>query len=130
MADAIRVEGLRELNRAFRLAGSGIGRDLRSALESAAEPVRQDAQQRALSSIPRIGVPWSRMRVGITQRMVYVAPVERGVKGHGRERFKRRNFAPLLLNRAMQPAFDANRDRVVREVEDTLTDLARAWSRA
>lgn len=127
---AIRVEGLRELQRAFRLARTGISSDLKAGLESAAEPVRVEAQERALASIPRVGIPWSRMRTGVTQRMVYVAPRERGVKTRGRERFRRPNFARLLLGRAMEPAFAANRDKVIREAEDVLRDLARMWSRA
>lgn len=127
--EVIRIEGLSELSRAFRHARTGIAKDLRSALESSAEPVRADAQTLALSSIRRIGTPWSRMRVGVTQSMVYVAPIERGVKRHGRERFRRPNLARLLRDRAMQPAFAQNRDKVVREVEDTLADLARTWSR-
>jgi hypothetical protein len=121
----IQVRGLRELSRAFKVADSDIRRDLRAALQSAAEPVRMDAERLAVSEITRIGIPWSRMRVGVTQSSVYVAPNERGRRTRGRRR--RPNLAPLLLGRAMEPALDRNRARVIREVEDTLADLARRW---
>lgn len=127
--EIIRIEGLRELTRAFRLARNGLSKDLRAALESSAEPVRSQAQLLAVARIRRIGTPWSRMRVGITQSAVWIAPVERGVKSRTLTSRRRPDLKNLLLDRAMEPAAEANRDRVVAEVEDTLRDLARAWSR-
>ena len=76
----VRVEGLRELNRAFRVADKALATDLKDALEEAAVPVRRDAQSLAVQRIRRIGPTWSRMRVGTTGGVVYVAPVERGTR--------------------------------------------------
>lgn len=129
----IRVEGLRELQRAFRLAGTGIDKDLREGLKSAAEPVRADAEnltRSRISGMRRGVIPWHSMRTGITHDLVYVVPAQRGIKGRGRERFRRRNIAPLIVERAFGPAMNANRARVLREVDDLLEDMARLWERA
>jgi len=125
----IRLEGMAELQAAFRLADKGLSKDLRAAFQSAAEPVRQGAEALAVSRIRRIGVTWSRMRVGITRTSVYVAPRQRGVTSKVGARARRPNLAPLLLDRAMEPALDANREKVMRETDDALRDLARTWSR-
>lgn len=124
---AVRIEGLRELDRAFKLYGRGLEKGVREALETAAEPVRLDAQSLAVSSISRIGVPWSRMRVGVTRHTAYVAPVERG-RSRNTRRF-RPNLKSLLLDRAMGPALERNISNVERELGDALDDLGRMWAR-
>lgn len=124
---AVRVEGLRELERAFKLTGLGMEKGVREALESASEPVRLDAQGLAVARIRNIGVPWSRMRVGVTRRTAYVAPQERGRRtrpGGGRP-----NLATLLRARAMEPALAQNIANVEREVGEALDDLFRLWER-
>lgn len=125
-SDAVRVEGLRELNRAFRLADRELATELRGRLKDAAEPVRADAERLAAASIPRIGLPWSRMRVGVTTNNVYVAPKHRGTRD---ERRRRRNLAGLLLERSMLPALDQNKDDVVRAVDNLLVEIGRDWER-
>ena len=130
---AVRLDGLRELERAFKVAGNGLERGIREVLESAAEPVRHDAQLLALSEIPRISVPsttvpWHRMRVGVTRRTAYVAPEMRGDKSRRGSR-RRPNFATKLLHEAMQPALERNRGSVEDTFEDALEDLARVWAR-
>ena len=129
MAEAVRVEGLRELERAFKLYGRGLERGVREALETAAEPVRTDAQSLAVSSIPRIGIPWSRMRIGVTRRTAYIAPNERGKRTQRDPRRGRPNLRNLLLDRAMEPALERNIRNVEREIGDALDDLGRMWSR-
>jgi hypothetical protein len=124
---AVRIEGLRELERAFKLYGRGMERGIREALEAASEPVRSDAQALAVSSIRNIGIPWSRMRIGVTRRTAYIAPQERG--RNTRPGRRRPNLRGLLLDRAMQPALDRNISKVEREIGDALDDLGRMWSR-
>lgn len=123
--NAIRITGLRELSRAFAVADKTLAKELRDKLREAAEPVRTDAEALASVGIPRIGMPWSRMRVGVTRSSVYVAPRQRGARG--RPSTKRPNLAPLLLDRAMTPALEANRPHVEREVDDVLATVGRAW---
>src|SRR6187549_2738548 len=120
---AVRVEGLRELRTAFRVAGVGMEKDLDSALKSAAEPVRTEAQGLARSRIKRGKIDWSAMRVGITRHTVYVAPANRRTTGS-----RRRNLAPIIQNEALNPALDRNVNRVEREVKDAVRDMGRAWA--
>jgi hypothetical protein len=102
---------MRETSAAFARAGAQASKGLRTAEKHAAEPVRRDAEELAQSKIPRIGREWWRMRVGVTQRLVYVAPVRRGVR-RGDLRHARPNLAYLLMERAMRPALEQNADEV------------------
>lgn len=104
----VRVEGLRDLNRAFARLGAGVKKELVGELALAAEPVRAAAVELAVSGIRNIGPRWSQMRVGVTQSLVYVAPKSRRRRGSPRP-----NLAPLLMDRAMQPALDENKEEVV-----------------
>lgn len=126
---AVRIEGLRELERAFKLYGRGMEKGLREAMETAAEPVRLDAQALAVSGIRNIGTQWSRMRVGVTRRTAYVAPQERGRRTQRNPRIGRPNLRGLLLNRSMEPALERNVTNVEDEFKDALNDLARLWAR-
>lgn len=123
-AEGVRLEGLRELTRAFKKADRTLAAELRVGLHAAAEPVRADAERLAVEAIPRIGVPWSRMRVGVTTREVYVAPRQRGSRIPHR---RRPNLAALLLGRSMVPALNDNRQAVIRGVDAVLGSVGRAW---
>lgn len=127
----IRVRGLRDLSRAFAAADKRLKNDLRDRLKRAAEPVRADAEASASSEIRNVqtGDSWSRMRVGVTTRLVYVAPRERGIRARGSVR-RRPNLAGLLMDRAMEPALERNETKIVRELEELLDDVGRDWERA
>lgn len=127
-ADTLHIEGLRELQRAFKLADATLHKELRTTLRAVAEPVRADAETLALSGIRRITIPWSRMRVGVTQREVYVAPRQRGQKGRD-QRLRRPKFADLLMGRALEPALTQNQPNVIAGVEDLLAEIGRDWER-
>jgi len=133
MPDAIKVEGLRELERAFFAADRELSRDLRDALAESAAPVRSDAQLLAGSGTIRnlhAGQPWTRMRTGVGRSIAYVVPTERGVKGRGNARHRRPNLGQLLLGRAMEPALERNLENVERRFGDMLDDVCRVWDRA
>jgi hypothetical protein len=125
----VHVVGLADLRRACVVAGRQMSRDMNDALKSAGEPVRSDAQSLALANIPKIGLPWSRMRLGIQRHSVYVAPVERGVKSRTRPGKRRPNLKTKLLDEAMAPALVRNSDRVAQEFEDAVRDMGKAWAR-
>jgi hypothetical protein len=130
MADqTIHVQGLRDLQRAFALADKSVSKELRATLRDAAEPVRSDAARLAVQEITRIGPRWSQMRVGVTRTLVYVAPKERGVKSRGLQQRKRKNLAPLLRDRALDPALDRNIGQVERKVEQMLATVGKQWER-
>lgn len=125
--ETVRVEGLGHLQRAFKLADSELKVELRTTLRAVAEPVRSDAERLATATIPRIGVPWSRMRVGVTTRAAYVAPRQRGKLSRANRRLRRPNLADLLLGRAMEPALAENHGRVIAGVERMLDEVGRKW---
>lgn len=104
-------------------------RDLNDALKTAGEPVRLDAQALAVQNIPRVGFPWSRMRLGIKRNYVYVAPVERGVKSRTLTSRRRPRFKTKLLDEAMAPALERNSERAAQEFEDAVEDMGKAWAR-
>lgn len=125
----IAVDGLRQLQTALAKAeDKTTGRNLRDALKDLAEPVRAAAETNARARITRIGSPWSRMRTGVTRSAVYVAPRERGVKGRDQRR-RRPNLAPLLLERAMEPALDSNTTRVEAGLDRLLDQVADNFNR-
>lgn len=77
--------------------------------------------------VKRDAVPWWRMRVGVTTKLVYVAPVQRGVKVRGRDSRRRLQFANLLMDRAMEPALERNQEAAVAAVDAALGHLANEW---
>lgn len=124
--ETVQVQGLRELNRAFALASRELVTEMNDTLRKVAEPVRSDAEALSTAAIPRIGMQWSRMRVGVTRTSVYVAPRKRGSRDARR---KRPNLAGLLLDRAMLPALNRNEHRVTVGVEQLLHKIGRDWER-
>ena len=120
-----RVHGLAAMQRAFATANKDLSKDLRAKLRKVAEPVRSDAETRAVSQIPGVGRDWSRFRTGVTRNSVYVAPRERG----RRSAYRRPNFAGLLMDRAMQPALDAHANEIEDELGDVLDEILTHWGR-
>lgn len=133
MAKALHVDGLAELRKAFLAADKTLREDLDDALQEAAAPVRSTAQRLAQTEISHMkeGSSWALMRIGIERRnsFVYVAPVERGVKVRGRERFRRPEFAGLMRDKAMEPALDAHRGEIVHRLDGLLGEVKRVWER-
>lgn len=134
MPPAVILKGQRELVRAFTVAGKDSGKEIRNELRQVAQPVRHDAELLALSEIPRMApvvstsaVPWWRMRVGVTTKSVYVAPVQRGVKGRGDLARRRPNFADLMMQRAMEPALERNQQAAAEAVDAALGRISREW---
>lgn len=125
------VHGLADLQKAFRLADKATHRELRSTLRHIAEPVRHDVEVLALQTIPRMTLPWSRMRIGVTQNLVYVAPRERGrLTKRDKRRYARPNLAGLLIDRAFDPALQGNEPRIIRAVDEMLASVGRQWEQA
>lgn len=113
-AGEVRVEGLRDLNRAFARLGASVKKEMVGELAAAAEPVRAAAARLANQGIRNMPLSprWSEMKVGVTQSLVYVAPKARRRRGTPRP-----NLAPLLMDKAMQPALDDNQAEVVARLE-------------
>ena len=88
---AVVVRGYSGLMRAFAQAERDVKLGLRHGLRDVAQPIAGTAEELARSRITNIGDQWPRMRVGVTQKVVYVAPRQRNKGGS-----KRRNLAGLL----------------------------------
>ena len=118
---AIRVRGLRELQRDFKKMEGSLSKEVKSGLKEAAEPVKETAQQLALSRIRNMtsSPDWAEMRIGVTARSVYMVPQRRRRGGSARP-----NLSPLLLERAMDPALEQRADDVVARVDKVLGHLA------
>jgi hypothetical protein len=111
--EIIKVHGLRELEVALSRYNRDVKKTVNHALREAAEPVRAGAEGLALSEIRNLGPRWSRMKVGVTSKLVYVAPATRP-RGGGSAR---PNLAPLLMDRAMQPALEQRSEEVYAGLE-------------
>lgn len=125
---AVNVRGLRELNRVIAATSKEAKRELNKELRLVAEPIRADAQALAASRIPRIGPKWSAMRVGVTQRAVYVAPRQKGVRARGLDLRRRPKFATLMEERAMAPALRHNEPLIVERVDVLFRNISRDWN--
>src|SRR4029077_1418950 len=126
------VRGLANINAGFKNTHRDIRAGWRLEQRHIAEPVASDTERLALLSIRHMPASpqWSRMRIGITRSMVYVAPRQRGVRWNSRSpgsRFQARrpNLGDLLMDRAMQPALERHETQIVQEVRQLL-DLAAA----
>lgn len=126
---ALAVRGLRELTRTFNNAPADYKRAYKAELRTVGEPVRLEAETLATSSIRRITPAWSKMKTGVTTRVVYVAPKQRGIGGRGDDPRRRPNLGTLLMDRAMQPALERNRHRVEADFDVMLDRLVSKWDR-
>jgi hypothetical protein len=125
--DGVRVDGLRDLQRAFAKFGTEEKKRLRGALADAAEPVRARAVELADANIRNIGDQWDQMRVGVTSKVVYVAPKQRRRRG-ARVGSGRPNLAPLLMDRAMSPALEETKPQVIDLLDGVLGRLGDEWA--
>lgn len=122
---SVRVNGLKELTRAFGVLSKELDKEVRESLLEGVEPVRERAEQLALSGIRHMvrSPEYAEMRTGVSRArgVVFMVPAWRSRRIPGR---KRPNLADLLLNRAMDPALEENTEEIIRGVERTLDQLA------
>lgn len=118
----VHVKNWRSVNAAFAKADRESRLALKAKQRQLAVPVRITAEGLSRDKITRIGEKWSQMRIGVTRTVVYVAPKQRGAKGDSPR--KRRNLAPLLMERAMEPALEQHRPQIEQEVERVLDWVA------
>lgn len=131
MADsAIHVRGLRELERAFKLADREEQKQLRATLKETAAPVKRAAEGKAIGRIRNMpkSPKWAVMRIGLAKNVVYMVPKQKG--SHGRGPTRRSNLKDLLLDRAMIPARVEQEANVVRGIEQMLDTVGQKWEQA
>ncbi len=122
----ITVDGWRELQRDFAKADKDSQKEMKALVRQVAEPVKADAQGFAAERIPTVTLPWATMRVGVTQKLVYVAPKQRGARGVTNPK-RRPKFGTLLAVRAMQPAATKNQPLLEARTAHLFDEIARRW---
>lgn len=124
MPPAVVLRGQRELLAALAKADRDTRLGVRRELRDVAEPVRRDAQALALSTIRRMPASsrWAGMRIGVTQKLVYIAPRQKGTRG--RRKGSRPNLADLLMGRAMQPGLARHEHDLEHRLETFLERVA------
>ena len=70
---------------------------------------------------------WAETRTGVTQKLVYVAPRQRGIK-RGDAPAKRPKLAPLMLARSFDPALAHHGPQVRHDFERMLDTVARRFN--
>ena len=136
MPPVLTVRGLRDVQAGFKNAEKDVRLGLRRGLRQVAEPVAAEAERLAMSQIRRVprSPRWSKMRIGVTRTLVYVAPRQKGTRGRGDPRrrgqgFATPDFGTLLMDRAMQPALDRHTTEIVRGFEELLDHMADNFNR-
>ncbi len=121
---ALHVKGLADLHRALGKADKQQRLGIRKAERQVAEPVKVEAQALATREISRIGTKWWTMRIGITQKLVYVAPKMRRTTGS-----RRPKFANVLRTKSLEPAAERNREKVRAAFQDVIDNMASNFNR-
>ena len=135
-ADAqITLRGMAELQRALARVDRESLRVVQDDFKEVAEPIREGAEELAKTDIrnilsPTAEVDWWRMRTGVTRTVVYVAPVQRGVKGRPDDPRRRRKFGDILMGKAMEPALAQHAYEVEAAVERSLDRIADHFNQA
>lgn len=126
--DTLIIDGLGAVQRAFRKAGKDVRKDLRDALRDSADPVKFSAQVLAITRISHMSAPWSEMRVGVTSKLVYMVPKQRGrLTKRNPQRYRRPNMGQLLMDKAMEPALTANVGQIEERAIGAMVGVAKKW---
>ncbi len=116
MAGAVRIKGLREVDKAFRTMDKDAAKALRKALVEAARPVAETAQE-TLSRYRGASVKTIRPRASV--RGAFVTQGAKKVTG------KRGDFGTLQQRTVLEPALEANSDKVMEGAERAIDALSR-----
>jgi hypothetical protein len=95
----IRLSGYREVLRAFDRTTQEAD-DIRHVFADVALPMARHATGLAIQAIPKVTIPWSRNRVGVSAGGVYVVPQKRGTRD---PRKRRPNFGVMLNTLSYDP---------------------------
>lgn len=115
--ETVRVEGLRELQRAFKNSDRELAKQLTRELKDAADIVRQDAVARFMRISPASAAGFRpRARIGN-------AAVEQSRK---RTTGKRGDFGALQMNVALLPALQSKQDEVIDHIDAMLDRIGKA----
>jgi hypothetical protein len=111
---AVRIQGLREAQRAFRKLDRAVSKDFKDELAHAAEPVARSAASRLV----RFRGASTNVKALTLARGVYVRQMQRTVTG------RRGDFGALQMRTAFLPALAEHEDEIVHEVEKAFDRFA------
>ena len=117
-AQDLRVDGLAELNRAFARSRQNAAAEKDEALRRAAEPVRVDAETLAVSQ-SRGSVPCGHGCGSVSPPTLCMWPKQRSVQGPR----SRPKFGARLMEDAMLPALQRNKEQAVDELDKLLAEM-------
>ena len=117
----LRVKGVRELVRAADAAGKETKKLVRDRLRQIAEPVLADARSKLARYDER-----SASRLGISVRRTGSVSVEQRLRA---TTGARPDFGALQMREALVPALDENTDRIERDFEQAVDDIADVFER-
>lgn len=124
---SFKVERLSVVTRALQAADAQLRQEGTTELAAIGGLVEHAAEVNARGVLNRPKTrDWSTMRTGVTPRVVYVVPQNKGTRG--RTPRHRPNFAPLLLNRAMRPALNAQRPEAMRRYRALTARVCKAFN--
>ena len=115
MADAVRVEGYRELMLALKTADTESRRAVRAELRHAGDKVKQGATDRFDRYDPRSAQGY---RVRVRQRGIAVEQSLRRTTG------KHPEFGTLQMAKALVPSLEANEEETMRDFDDAFDKIS------
>jgi hypothetical protein len=122
----VNVRDFQKVIRAYDRVGKAAKKSVRDNLKFAADPVLQTANRTSAPAIRNLkeGSPWSKQRIGVTQRVVYMAPKVRGRN----KNIRRPNFRDLMMDRVYVPSLRVNADEVEKRLGSRVfDDLVHEW---
>src|SRR5262245_12706581 len=129
VAGPVVVEGMGDLLRALKYAERDTRLGVRAELRQVAEPVRADEEATAavfLRNMPR-SPQWARMRIGVTQKEIYVVPRQKGARGRGPR--QRPSWGRRFDPRVKAPVTARHEPRFEREMEQAMNRIADRFNR-
>ncbi len=132
-SNTIYIKGYQNVLRSYAKVGKAANKNIRKRLKLAIEPVRAKAQELGPRNIRNLRPSptasnrsdWAAVRMGVTQRFVYIAPVERGRTTN--EHRRRPNFKALELGKGYEPALAIEKQEVIDRFGGIFDDIQHAW---
>ncbi len=128
------VVNLDVINRQLKALGPAVEQAAKKGMLEGAEPIRRDAEVRALRDISGMkrkkNSDWDLQREGSTVHEVYIVPVERGDKKRRDGNPDPHKFKDIMFGKSYDPAFEAGKPAVVAFVDKWLTTVSGEFNSA
>jgi len=128
VAAQFKVNNVALVNRALEAAGGEIRQQGKAELLALGQLVEHTAEALAATRVRNMTVQWAQFRTRQTPNLVYVVPVQKGVRGKGPK--TRRRFDDTLMDKAMRPALNAHRAEVNRRFAALVERVCRDFNKA